>query len=97
MLFLSARKYDDVAFICDLPNHLPLGTVVIDDFHRLDNDSKKKLADLMKTLADEGAAHSKLVVLGIPNAGQSLILFGKDLANRIEVIPFEANHSFHFR
>ena len=45
----------------------------------------------MKTLADDGSGDSKLVVLGIPNAGQSLIAFGRDLANRIEVIPFEAN------
>jgi hypothetical protein len=45
----------------------------------------------MKTLADEGSDHSKLVVLGIPNVGQSLIAFGKDLANRIEVIRFETN------
>ncbi|MGA2637432.1 TIR domain-containing protein [Methylocella sp.] len=94
VLLLSARKPEDVAFICDLPNQLPLGTVVIDDFHRLDYSFKKNLADLMKTLADEGAADSKLVVLGIPNAGQSLISFGKDLANRIEVIPFEANPEF---
>lgn len=91
VLSLSARKNDDVAFIHDLPRQLPLGTVVIDDFHRLDNDSKRELADLMKTLADEGASHSKLIVLGIPNAGQSLISFGKDLANRIEIIQFEAN------
>lgn len=94
VLSLSARKNDDIAFIRELPNHLPLGTVVIDDFHRLDNHSKKKLADLMKTLADEGAAHSKIIVLGIPNAGQSLISFGKDLANRIEIIQFEANPEY---
>lgn len=91
VISLSARKSDDIAFIRDLPRQLPLGTVVIDDFHRLDNDSKKELADLMKTLADEGAAHSKIIVLGIPNAGQALISFGKDLANRIEIIQFEAN------
>ncbi len=91
VLSLSARKNDDIAYIRDLPRQLPLGTVVIDDFHRLGNDSKKELADLMKTLADEGAAHSKIIVLGIPNAGQSLISFGKDLANRIEIIQFEAN------
>jgi hypothetical protein len=48
----------------------------------------------MKTLADEGSKDSKLIVLGITNAGQSLISFGKDLANRIEVIPFEANPEF---
>jgi len=74
-----------------LPRELPLGTVVVDDFHRLDDNSKKDLADLMKTLADEGSAHSKIIVIGIPNAGQSLISFGKDLANRLEIIPFESN------
>lgn len=88
---LSARKKDDAQFIADLASHLPLGTVLIDDFHRLPDEVKKSVADLMKTLADEGAAHSKLVVLGIPNVGQSLIAFGKDLANRIEVVEFEAN------
>ena len=88
---LSARKKEDVSFIKELPNQLPIGTVLIDDFHRLDDSIKKDIADLMKTLADESATHSKLIVLGIRNAGQSLILFGKDLANRIEIIAFEAN------
>jgi hypothetical protein len=88
---LSARKQDDVAFIRELPRQLPIGTVLIDDFHRLDDETRRAIADLMKTLADESATHSKVIVLGITNAGQSLILFGKDLANRIEVIPFEAN------
>lgn len=91
---LSGRKDDDVEFIKDLPNQLPLGTVLIDDFHRLSDTSKRSIADLMKTLADESAAHSKLVVLGITNAGHSLVAFGRDLANRIEVIPFEANPQF---
>lgn len=94
VLSLSARRGTDLDLIQDLPNQLPLGTVVIDDFHRLSEDSKRELADLMKTLADDGVSHSKLVVLGIPNAGQSLISFGKDLANRIEVIPFEANPEY---
>lgn len=94
VLSLSARKKDDVNLIHELPSQLPFGTVLIDDFHRLDDPSKQEIADLMKTLADEGAAHSKVVVLGITNAGQSLISFGKDLANRIEVIPFEANPEY---
>ena len=88
VISLSSRKSEDVAFISNLEKQLPLGTVVIDDFHRLGDDSKKSLADLMKTLADEGASHSKIIVLGIPNAGQSLISFGKDLNTRIEIIPF---------
>lgn len=91
VLKLSARKPEDAKFIGELASHVPLGTVLIDDFHRLDDAAKKSVADLMKTLADEGASHSKLVVLGIPHVGQSLIAFGKDLANRIEVVPFEAN------
>ena len=94
VILLSARKPEDVAFIRDLPNQLPLGTVLIDDFHRLPVRTKRAIADLMKTLADESTSHSKLIVLGITNAGQSLIAFGKDLANRIEVIPFEANPQF---
>ena len=94
VLSLSARKREDVGLIQELPGQLPLGTVIIDDFHRLDDSIKEAIADLMKTLADDGAAHSKLVVLGITNAGQSLISFGKDLANRIEVIPFEANPEY---
>lgn len=91
---LSARKKEDIAIIRELANQLPLGTVVIDDFHRLDDVIKMELADLMKTLADEGTSHSKLIVIGIPNAGKSLISFGKDLTNRIEVLPFEANPQY---
>jgi hypothetical protein len=91
---LSARKVEDVAFIASLPFSLPIGTVLIDDFHRLDVDIRRQIADLMKTLADESATHSKLVVLGIPNAGQSLLQFGTDLTNRIEIVRVEANPKF---
>ena len=91
VLPLSARKINDIELIADLPMQLPFGTVIVDDFHRLADNHKQTIADLMKTLADEGSGHSKLVVLGITNAGQGLIVFGKDLANRVEIIPFEAN------
>lgn len=94
VLSLSARKSEDTKLIHDLPAQLPFGIVVIDDFHRLKDAAKKEIADLMKTLADEGASHSKLIVVGITNAGQSLISFGKDLANRIEIVPFEANPEY---
>lgn len=91
VLILSARKREDVETIAELPSMLPIGVVLIDDFHRLEEDLKRRIADLMKTLADEGATDSKLIVLGITNAGASLISFGKDLANRIEIIRLETN------
>ena len=61
VLVLSARKPEDVRMIADLPEMLPLGTVIVDDFHRIPDDLKAALADLMKTLADAGSADSKLV------------------------------------
>lgn len=42
VLPLSARKKDDVKLIADLPRQLPVGTVIVDDFHRLDDLSKKE-------------------------------------------------------
>ncbi len=48
----------------------------------------------MKILADEGATGAKLVILGIAKAGESLISFGFDLSNRIEIIKFESNPEF---
>lgn len=91
VLPLSARKKADVALIKELPTMHDIGTVLIDDFHRLDDDSKREIADFMKILADEERADSKVIVLGINKAGASLIQFAADLNNRLEIIPFEAN------
>ncbi len=88
---LSARKSEDVALIKELPKMQPLGTVIIDDFHKLPDGEKRQIADLMKVLADEGRADSKVVAIGINRAGEALINFADDLTNRLETIPFEAN------
>lgn len=45
----------------------------------------------MKTLADEDSISSKLILIGINKAGDSLISFAPDLNNRIDTIKFEAN------
>lgn len=91
VLPLSARKKDDVALIGELPTMRDVGTVIIDDFHRLDDRSKRDIADFMKVLADEERPGSKVIVLGINKAGESLIQFAADLNNRLEIISFEAN------
>jgi len=91
VLKLSARKSDERELIEGLPEMGDIGTVLIDDFHRLDEKTRQRVADYLKTLADEEKQDSKVVVIGINRAGESLIQFARDLVNRIDVIRFEAN------
>jgi hypothetical protein len=88
---LSARKKEDVEMIQLLPDFTDLGIVVVDDFHVLPNNTKKALSDFMKTLADEDSVSTKLILIGINKAGDSLVSFSPDLNNRIDTIKFESN------
>lgn len=90
-LKLSSRKKGDRDIISSLPELGDIGVVIIDDFHRLEDKIKRQLADYMKTLADEEEEASKLVLVGINKAGDSLVSFAADLNNRIDTIRFEAN------
>jgi hypothetical protein len=86
---LSARKKGDLLDIetaCNLK-----GTVVIDDFHRLDEGVQRQLTDLLKILADEERADIKLVLVGINKAGDSLINLAADLNTRVEAIQLKPN------
>jgi hypothetical protein len=65
------------------------GTIVIDDFHRLDAATKARIADLLKVTADTEDPLRKLVIIGVNEAGSALIESAPDLANRIDVIRFE--------
>jgi hypothetical protein len=53
-LRLSARRRDDVDLISALPEMSDVGTVVVDDFHRLPETQREQLADFLKPLTDEG-------------------------------------------
>jgi hypothetical protein len=88
---LSARNPADRELIKMLPEMGDAGVVVIDDFHRLDDDTKHAIADLMKDLADREDARTKIVLIGINKAGDSLVNFAYDLNNRIDTIHFEVN------
>ena len=90
-LKLSARKKEDRELIKALPEMKGTGLVIIDDFHRLDEDTQRIIADFLKVLADEERRDAKLVVVGINKAGDSLVAFAPDLNNRIDTIRFEAN------
>lgn len=91
VLSLSARRPDDLDLIRALPTLGPLGTVIIDDFHRLDQAARGSISDFMKLLADEERTDSKVVVIGINKAGESLISLAPDLGGRIDVIKLGAN------
>jgi len=91
VLSLSARKQSDVEYIVELPSLGDLGTVIVDDFHRLDDCTKAHLSDFMKVLADTENPSSKLILIGINQAGQQLVKFAHDLGLRIDIFKLEAN------
>ncbi|WEK45286.1 MAG: hypothetical protein P0Y56_09580 [Candidatus Andeanibacterium colombiense] len=88
---LSARRPKDVELIRELPTFGDIGTVIVDDFHRLDDNTKSSLSDFMKVLADSADEKSKLVLIGINKAGEQLIQYGADLGLRIDIFRLEAN------
>ncbi len=88
---LSGRKSRDLDEINKILTTENFGTIIIDDFHRLNDSIKKSLSDLLKTLADEESETSKLVLVGINRTGKSLIEYSPDLRNRVDIIKFEAN------
>lgn len=90
--FLSARKKDDIGYINLILNSPKnCGVVIIDDFHLLDDKIKQGFSNLLKVLADESCEDTKLVLIGINKAGESLVQLAPDLNNRIDTIRFEAN------
>jgi hypothetical protein len=94
---LSARRLEDREIIAALPSIHQAELVVIDDFHRLDDPTKHAIADLMKDLADGEDQSTKIVLLGINKAGDTLVNFASDLNNRIDTIHFEVNSTARVR
>ena len=90
-LILSGRSKDDIEYISELPSLGDIGLVIIDDFHRLEDFIKEQLADFIKNLADKEDSKSKVVIIGINQAGNALLQFAHDLTGRIDTIPFEIN------
>ena len=90
-MMLSGRNPDDHGLIAALPEMGELGIILIDDFHRLPDVMKFALADFIKLLADTENAKSKIIIVGINKAGQSLLNYAADLTGRIDTISFESN------
>jgi hypothetical protein len=66
---LSARKQNDREYISIITDTSDIGIVLIDDFHKLGDDIQSLLADRVKVLADEERTDSKIIILGISEAG----------------------------
>ena len=81
---LSARRREDSKRLANI-EHWHNGVVAIDDFHRLELETKKYLADYLKDLADRELVDRKLIIVGIPRTGQMLVNLAFDLATRIDV------------
>ncbi|WP_375270944.1 TIR domain-containing protein [Sphingomonas sp.] len=88
---LSARRPADLEYIEGLPTIKGAGVVIVDDFHRLNDDAKQSLSDYMKVLADTEDRDTKLILVGINKSGQQLISFGSDVGLRIDIFRLEAN------
>ena len=91
-LFLTPLKPEELEIINEFiesPNGA--GTVIIDDVHRLDEVTKRALANILKVGADENRSDFKLILIGINQAGDSLINLNREINNRIATIKFEQN------
>ena len=88
---LSARNPDDLALIDVALKDDQLGIVIVDDFHKLDESTKMRLAERMKVIADDPRGDGKLILVGINKAGDRLIDFAPDVAMRIDIFRLEAN------
>jgi hypothetical protein len=84
MQILSARDPEHRSKLQTL-RQWHLGTVIIDDFHRLDPQLQVELTDYLKYLADTEPASKNLVIVGIPQTGQTLVDTSFDVAMRIDV------------
>lgn len=82
--YLSARKAKDIPRILEVANGAATGRFVIDDFHRLDDQTQEKIANLIKIAAEdyEEGQKLKIVIIGINKVGSELIHLVHDIAKR---------------
>lgn len=84
---LSPREPKDLPVIDSISESSGPTIFIIDDFHRLDDESKKRLANLAKVVAERDDRNNlpKLVIIGINNIGSDLIQLVPDIAKRMGI------------
>ena len=88
---LSARDSKHGTEIERVAAEMPDGTWIVEDFHRLSTKTRAAFANAIKLLADQREPNCKIVLVGINNAGQSLLHDASDLLTRLTVVQFERN------
>lgn len=89
--YLSARKAKDTPVIEAIAEGKRGGAFILDDFHRLPNETQEKIANLVKVSAEDPDAEKvlKLVIIGINKVGSSLIHLVHDIAKRCGIHRIE--------
>ncbi len=82
--YLSARKAQDFKIIHDISEGQLIGKYIVDDFHRLDNETQEKIANVIKVAAEDSdeSSHPKIVIIGINRVGSELIRLVHDISRR---------------
>lgn len=82
--YLSARKASDMPKILELTETAPAGRYIVDDFHRLEDETQAKIANIVKVAAEEYGSnvYPKIVIIEINKVGSELIQLVHDIAKR---------------
>lgn len=87
--WLSSKDDADLATLratLDAGHKQLRGYLVLDDFHHLPAPLQRRVADLVKLLADSGSAAAKVILIGINPVGASLVQHFPDVAGRFAAI-----------
>ncbi len=98
--YLNVKEPSDVAQIDTLlqqPTAALRGFTIIDDFHDLDAEHKRRLGNHAKALADRDGQEAKLVFVGIPRVRESLARDVPDLGSRMTTVRIRRVEVAHIR
>lgn len=98
--YLNVKEPSDVSRIDALlqqPTAALRGFTIIDDFHDLDAEHKRRLGNHAKALADRDGQEAKLVFVGIPRVRESLARDVPDLGSRMTTVRIRRVEVAHIR
>jgi hypothetical protein len=85
--FLTPRQPQNLKRIFEISLDMGAGTFIIDDFHRLEDGEKDRIANIAKVIAEREDRTNlpKLIIIGINNVGADLIHLVPDIAKRLGI------------